>query len=272
MYINRHGSVFAWFKSIRTRNAYFLALILPMKRLIALMALFSLVTGETFASLVSLDKPVSASGWWDNTPYGEVFSPDKAVDGRYNDLGSPGDWSFWLAPENTGGWLQIDLESVFDVAKFEIQNTHNRWFYDRGTLSFSIDLSTDGTSYTRVFDDAQLLWPELSIQTFTLPSPIEARYVRFAVESFVDNYPGSPYFGGGISELSVYDNTGCDLPVDPGTDPWPAMSPTPIGWPGPLPWPTEEQEVPDGGSTLVLLCCGLAVLGRGLNVIRCSGR
>ena len=92
------------------------------------------------------------------------------------------------------------MGALYTVDSFVVQNTHNRWANDRGTLDFRIQISLDNSSWTTVVDNT-LDWTNSSIdpiplQTFDITSA-DARYVKFWVDS-------SYGYGGGINELEVY--------------------------------------------------------------------
>lgn len=195
-----------------------------MKRLLLLATIGHGLSCQGTADLISQGKPVTGSGYYADAIHGEVFPYSNVNDGRLGDTGTSGDWSFWLSGGERPCWVEIDLESVFLIDSFAVQNTHNRSFFDRGTRSFSIDVSGDGTHYTRVLEHAVL--PESS-WSYALPwcsfsiVPEAGRYVRFWLEQCYAN-------DGGINELAVY---GRSLPG-------PFGSPLPTSTPdaGPL-WP-----------------------------------
>ena len=153
--------------------------------------------------LISQGKPVSGSGYFGdgtNPSEREIFPFDNVNDGKFDDTGSPGDWSFWLTGHNETGYFVIDLLSLYEISVFQIQNTHNRHFNDRGTKDFHISLSHDGITYETVVQDtlASVFGTGNNIPLVSYTIPItSARYVRFDVDSY---YLDS----GGINELSVF--------------------------------------------------------------------
>ena len=194
-----------------------------MKKAYHLILTVSLImfTIEVYAlepELVSRFKPVTGSSYFGdgtNTREREIFPFENVNDGRFNDTGSAGDWSFWLTGHNETGYIIIDLLDVYEISRFEIQNTHNRDFNDRGTRDFRIFLSADGENYEAVIDDtlpnvfgtgSQIPWV-----SYEVPG-ISARYVKFNVDSY---YLDS----GGLNELNVYsvprlNSIGFDPPFD----------------------------------------------------------
>lgn len=152
------------------------------------------------SSLLSLGASVTGDAYFQAGS--ENFPFDNLTDGRFNDTGSPGDWSFWLAPNgSTDDYAIIDLGSVMVVDKIELQNTHNRGFNDRGTEDFRLSLSTDGITFNTVIDatlgSVLNLGSPIPIESFSIGN-VAARYVRFDL----DSYHGPK--GGGLNEISVY--------------------------------------------------------------------
>jgi len=185
--------------------------------------------------LISQGKPVSGSGYWGDgtnpSESGNVFPFDNVNDGRFDDTGSLGDWSFWLTGDNETGYFVIDLLGLYEISIFQIQNTHNRQHNDRGTKDFHISLSHDGITYETVIQETLAsvfgTGNNIPLVSYTIPST-SARYVRFDVDSYY-------LHSGGINELSVFGE-----PVtEPSTMPDDTMAPTGavhahgnIIWPG----------------------------------------
>lgn len=150
--------------------------------------------------LISQGKSVTGSSSLGGFTYGKI------TDGQYNDTESASGVSYWLTPDGQTGWAQIDLGTVYQVDVLRVQNTHNRTYHDRGTANFSIELSTDGVSYTAVVSGTLAsVWGLDPIPFETFPISLHpARFVRFNVETFYG-------LGGGLNELEVY-GLGCDTP------------------------------------------------------------
>ena len=130
-----------------------------------------------------------------------MFPPQNVVDGRLNDTGNPGDWSFWLADDlNFSPELTIDLESNYDVAAIAIQNTHNRGNNDRGTRGVRLSLAPEGHRFVQVaeFDlpDAANQDP-IDMQCLILPRPTRARYVTLEITSWYG-------FAAGLNEVQIF--------------------------------------------------------------------
>lgn len=149
---------------------------------------------------LALNKPVSASGFW-SRGQDEIFPPSKINDGRLNDMGTPGNWSFWLLDNNVSGWVTIDLGKPEVVSKLEIQNTHNRGHNDRAAKKVSVKISLDDSNYTQIL--ATELPSTLNQNDSAIPihlfeiSKVRTRYVRITLESFYGN-------GGGLNEVRIF--------------------------------------------------------------------
>ncbi|RYG24732.1 discoidin domain-containing protein [bacterium] len=146
---------------------------------------------------VALGKSVIASSGYYNAG-SEVFETPNIVDGNVGDTGTGYDWSFWLTPQGQNtGYATVDLGGLFTLSSFDLQDTHNRGHYDRGTKDYHIDLSTDGVNFTTAVTDSftQSEWSNLTWKTNTLTTPVTARYVKFVIDS---GYGGA---SAGINEL-----------------------------------------------------------------------
>lgn len=170
------------------------------------LALVSARTMVTKAETVNLalNKPVTGSSYY-QTSVDESFPFDNIVDGRLDDTGTPGDWSFWLTPTGVPeGFFTIDLEAPYLVQSFSLQNTHNRQYNDRGTKDFHVDLSVDDLTYATVVTDTLAFDTGTSIEIVDFDiSDRPARYVRFYMDSYY--YFGDISLGsGGLNEIWVW--------------------------------------------------------------------
>lgn len=159
---------------------------------------------------LALGKPVTSPGYCIR-PYGSVFPPENLTDGRTDDTGVPGDWSFWLAPNGENGEFTVDLESVQTVGRISLQNTSNRRINDRGTAAFIAMTSTDNVHFTAV---TQGSLPRIDT-TASGPFPfhdfsfaaVEARYVKVVVTEHY-RHPKRPAGhenqGGGLNEIRIF--------------------------------------------------------------------
>lgn len=146
------------------------------------------------ATNVAFGKPVTGTPFYDNGS--ETFTYQNLTDGRLDDTGTGGNWSFWLTPNGTLGSATIDLLGLYDISTITLQNTHNRGYGDRATRDFRIELSADGTSFSTLL--ASTLPYEggtLSLHDYAADDAV-ARYVRVDVDSFYGS-------SGGLNEVMV---------------------------------------------------------------------
>ena len=178
-------------------RATFLSLCVFLLNLSVLM-----VSSQARASgLLSLNADTTGSAFFYATN-SEQFPYGNLTDGLFNDTGSGGNWSFWLAPNGaTDSYVVIDLGAIMVVDEIRLQNTHNRSHNDRGTEDFRLSLSNDGASFTPIIDSTMdSVWgtgSAIPIESYSVAN-VSARYVRFDL----DSYYGVK--GGGLNEISVY--------------------------------------------------------------------
>jgi hypothetical protein len=164
----------------------------------------------TEAGNLALGKPVFSPGYC-TRPHGSVFPPDKLTDGRLNDSGVPGDWSFWLAPDGEDGEFTVDLLEPQAIGRIALQNTNNRGIDDRGAASFAAYGSLDNKSFfplvngnlARVSVTKGEAYP---MEQFSFAS-VEARYVKFVVTAHYrhqDRPANHPCQGGGLNEIRIF--------------------------------------------------------------------
>ncbi len=161
---------------------------------------------------LALGKPVSSPAYY-NQPHGAVFPADNLTDGRLNDTGSPGDWSFWLAPNDQSGEFTVDLLDSVKIGRIDIQNTRNRTHGDRGMRDIRVQVSADGVDFREIFTaelkSIPLLPPpgvDFPFESFTFPSE-KARYVRVLAHSHYrhpERPPENPNHGGGLNEIRIF--------------------------------------------------------------------
>lgn len=150
---------------------------------------------------LALGKPVVASSYWANRPTGLVFPPDNLTDGRLNDTGVPGEWSYWLLAEKSTGYATIDLGEVHRISRVSLQNTRNERHRDRAALEVRIGVSTDNKIFKTVAKGSlKQITAEpgtgFPFESFTF-TPREARYVMIEITKFHD-------LGGGLNEVRVF--------------------------------------------------------------------
>ena len=170
----------------------------------------SISSSPTDGINLALGKPVFSPGYCVR-PHGSVFPPDNLTDGRLNDSGVPGDWSFWLAPDFESGQFTVDLMQNETISRISLQNTSNRFINDRGTENFAIEISSDNKIFTPLIEGTlPRIAPENSkasfpFHDFTFPETT-ARYVRFIILSHY-RHPTNPshaYPSGGLSEIRIF--------------------------------------------------------------------
>jgi ferric-dicitrate binding protein FerR (iron transport regulator) len=161
---------------------------------------------------LALGKPVSSPAHYAKS-HGSIFPPKTLTDGRLNDTGSPGDWSFWLAPNGDAGEFTVDLLGVERIGRIEIQNTRNRTYGDRGLREISIQVSEDDVNYHEVARAELSRIPVLPGPGVDFPfesieiEPVNARYVKVIGLSHYRNEerpPEEPNEGGGLNEIRIF--------------------------------------------------------------------
>lgn len=160
---------------------------------------------------LALGKPVISPGYL-TRPHGSIFPPDNLTDGRLDDSGVPGDWSFWLAPEGEGGEFIVDLLDTQSVSLVSLQGTTNRAINDRGVASVELLGSLDNKTYFPLSEgpipriDPSLYGLSFPFVDFSFPS-VELRYLKCIITSFYnhpDRPPGHPHQGGGLNEIRIF--------------------------------------------------------------------
>lgn len=159
---------------------------------------------------LALGKPVFAPAYL-TRPHGSVFPPDNLTDGRTDDSGVPGDWSFWLAPDHEAGEFTVDLLGTREISRIDLQNTRNRTIGDRGLKRFRLLMSNDNHTFTPILEGVIERVPlntrHFPFQSFTFPT-VEARYVKL---EGIDHYrsPDRPddarHQGGGLNEIRIFE-------------------------------------------------------------------
>jgi len=160
---------------------------------------------------LALGKPVFSPGYC-TRPHGSVFPPDNLTDGRLDDGGVPGDWSFWLAPDGESGEFTVDLLRPESITRLSLQNTRNRGIDDRGTARFEAFGSLDNKRFfplvagelprATVSAGAGLPFHDFSF------APVAARYVKVVVTGHY-RHPqrpaDHPCQGGGLNEIRIFE-------------------------------------------------------------------
>lgn len=157
----------------------------------------------------------SASATWQEDAR---FHPDNVIDGSSYDAAEGG--NYWLLPNETAGWWQIDLNKTFEVEVVRILNCNNGGGNDRATKDFRLEIKDDSQ---RVVYAVSGILPFTSASSAASPTrPYEVRLDRpvpgRTVKIFVDSwYPtrsdlGWPHpvlggdpsnQGGGLNEVEI---------------------------------------------------------------------
>jgi hypothetical protein len=186
---------------------------------VGLMMLF--VARRADASQISLS-PANVIGFFGQ--YSAAFPASAILDhqtGTISELTQNG--SYWLNSDNgpANAYIVIDLGATFHLGSFDLFNTHNAIFNDRGTGAFSIEASNSivpgpgsgsdlsGTTVTLVSGTllaASASTDPLAQQTFLASDPGSYRYIRFSPHTVATS--SVPCCGAntyGLNELRAFD-------------------------------------------------------------------
>lgn len=104
---------------------------------------------------------------------------------------------FWLLPNNTPGYVDIEFTDRESVAKINVLNTRNSYYLDRGALEVNIILYNNGE---RVFSEPRTLATYPHWNEIALKSPVIADTARIEILSSVGH-------GGGLNEVKITRST-----------------------------------------------------------------
>jgi len=161
---------------------------------------------------LALGKPVYSSTYYNFPTVGETFPPTALTDGRLADTGSPGDWSFWLAPNGSSGSFTVDLQKVETISRIELQNTRNRFYGDRGIEKFKLEVSLDGKTFTPLLEGSLAFVTAHNYKAFQFEkfefAPAQARFIRLTgLSHYMNNYRPNQEIkdhSGGLNEIRVF--------------------------------------------------------------------
>ena len=170
---------------------------------------------------IALGAPVTASAFWENNP---IVAPEKAVDGSTYDQFGGG--NFWVLPNVTTGWLQVDLGAPRAIGLIKIINFNDTYANDRATKDFRCEI-LDGNMAVLYSTSGVLPFTSLSSASnptvpylIDLPAAITGRYVKIYVDSWYPTRtdPTWPYYvipssnlnnqGGGLNDVQVFEASG----------------------------------------------------------------
>ncbi len=167
--------------------------------------------------ILPLKGKVTASAFWENNP---LLKPENIQDGTTLDTANAG--NYWNLPNNTLGWVQIDLGKNHSLSHINLFNTSNSYCNDRGTKDFRLEvrdakdlvvMTYKGTlPFVDYFAEADTKTPF----SLKLKEAVNGRYVKVYVDSW---YPtrtdtkwpyetcfSSNYYneGGGLNEVQIF--------------------------------------------------------------------
>jgi hypothetical protein len=181
-----------------------------------------------FASQISLS-PSNVIGFFGQ--YSALFPASSILNHQTGTINEPAqDGSYWLNSDNgpANAYIVIDLGAAFHLGSFNLFNTHNATFNDRGTGAFSIEASNSigpgigtgsdlsGSIVTLVSGtllSANISSDPLVAQTFLSSDPGSYRYIRFSPHSVAAS--GTPCCGTnvyGLNELRAFDVPATGIP------------------------------------------------------------
>lgn len=129
-----------------------------------------------------------------SSEYNINFSASKAIDGQYKEKQSK--HRYWILPDNTLGWLKIDLKDTKTITYFRWKNTGYKSFNQRATGHWKVEFSTDDTNWTTIQTGHRSFGEKPKWACYDIDdTPV--RYIRFRVLSI----KGS---GAGLIEFEAY--------------------------------------------------------------------
>ena len=99
----------------------------------------------------------------------------------------------WLTPNGETSWFILDLLGEYTLEYFNIKNTRNADYNDRGTNTFKIEVSADQITWTEAVPTTTLEW-NLDLQQFNSNVNAAVRYVKFTVVTFYTGGGGLGFF------------------------------------------------------------------------------
>ena len=197
---------------------------------------FALVIVFAFASVPSVFaaqiplSPANVIGFFGQ--YSGLFPASAILDHQTGTISEPTqNGSYWLNSDNgpANAYIVIDLGAAFHLGSFDLFNTHNAMFNDRGTGLFSIEASnsispgvfgsgSDLSGLTVTLVSGTLLAASsntdpLAPQTFVASDPGSYRYIRFSPHTVATS--STPCCGTntyGLNELRAFDAPLSEVP------------------------------------------------------------
>jgi hypothetical protein len=168
--------------------------------------LAAVLCGTAAASHIVISSVVGTGSWNNDPTCSGQFACSHAID---DVITEPTQTGYWLGRETTANeTLTFNLGAVYLIGGFDLYNTHNAGFNDRGSHDFQIWISStpvtpDTTSPsfgTLVVSDVLGFIPfesPTSAQTFSI-TPVSGQYVTFRAVTYYT-------LGAGLSEFRVND-------------------------------------------------------------------
>jgi hypothetical protein len=127
------------------------------------------------------------------------YGASQVIDGL-TDEDDYSDETYWLLPQATTGYVDIDLGDIYGVTMVRFANTHHGPRYNRATEDYEILVSPTGafTGEETTFDSGSgTLETDLLFHQTDATTPAAGQYIRFTVDTYHS-------LGGGLNELEVY--------------------------------------------------------------------
>jgi len=201
-----------------------------MKAVLILSALLAsaAIAAPADAAQVVLDgaSVIGSSGNYDSRPASLIF--DQQQTATVSDIGPAGNYQYWIAQEGgpANAFITVDLGAAYSLTGFDLFNTHNAGYGDRGTGDFTIvggnSVTLSGGQYvlsgpTTVIASGTLAavpnTDPIAGQSFTSLSSEAFRYIEFLPTSVASiNPPCCSTNVYGLSELRVFGNLASAAP------------------------------------------------------------
>ena len=127
------------------------------------------------------------------------YGASQIIDGL-TDEDDYSDETYWLLPQATTGYVELDLGDIYGVTMVRFANTHHGPRYNRATEDYEILVSATGAfagEETTLDSGTGTLETDRMFHQTDSATPAAGRYIRFTVDSYHS-------LGGGLNELEVY--------------------------------------------------------------------
>lgn len=177
---------------------------------------------SAFQIVLSANSIVGSSG-----ALSPSFPATRVVDQQTGPVSDTFATTYWLNPDGTGSlpvYITIDLGSALRIDSFDLFNTHNAFYNDRGTGSFQIlgsnTVMDTGNGNLRVNGGTVLISSALTTstgvplaQSFTSSSSAAFRYVSFEPLSALSPLGRTPSATSyGLNEIRIFASAVPELP------------------------------------------------------------